>query len=192
MRFSQEIESILQELVDRPLTLQDVLAKTSERGFSLIICLLVLPFMLPMPPGLTGVPATACVLLSLQMAMGRKTPWLPEKIANFTFPRKIVLYLLKSLKKVTNLLEKITRPRLRGIANNPLIWRVNGLFIAWSAFLLMLPVPLTNAIFTAQILLLAVATLEADGLLMCIAYGMTIATTIVFLTAIAAVLQVQI
>jgi hypothetical protein len=192
MRFSQEIESLLQELVDRPLTLQDVLAKTSERGFSLIIGLLVLPFMFPMPPGLTGIPATACMLLSIQMALGRKTPWLPEKIARFSFPRKIVLYLLKSLKKITNLLEKITRPRLRKIAENPLIWRVNGLFIAWSAFLLMLPVPLTNAIFTTQILLLAVATLEADGLLMCIAYGMTIATTIAFMAAIVTVVKIPI
>ncbi len=190
MRFSQEIESLLQELVDRPLTLQDVLTKTSERGFSLIISLLVLPFLFPMPPGLTGIPGAACLLLSIQMAMGRKTPWLPEKIARFTFPRKVIIYLLKSMKKVTNLLEKITRPRLRNIADNPLIWRVNGLFIAWSAFLLMLPVPLTNAIFTTQILLLAVATLEADGLLMCISYGMTIATTIAFFAAIVAVWQI--
>jgi hypothetical protein len=42
----------------------------------------------------------------------------------------------------------------------------------------MLPIPFTNPIPTAGILLLAVATLEADGLLMCVAYGLTIAITL--------------
>jgi hypothetical protein len=41
----------------------------------------------------------------------------------------------------------------------------------------MLPIPFTNPIPTAGMLLLAVATLEADGLLMCIAYGLTIVIT---------------
>jgi hypothetical protein len=196
MRFSQEIESLLQELVGRkeclqhrPLTLQDVLAKTSERGFSVIISILVLPFLLPMPPGVAGAPAMACFLLSMQMAMGRTTPWLPAKIASFTFPHQVIVYLLSSLKKITRLLEWITRPRLPKVAENPLIWRVNGLFVAWSAFLLMLPIPLTNAIFTTQILLLTVATIESDGLLMCVGYGMTIATTFVFFVSISAILS---
>jgi hypothetical protein len=41
----------------------------------------------------------------------------------------------------------------------------------------MLPIPFTNPIPTAGILLLSVATLEADGLLMCMGYGLTLAIT---------------
>ena len=44
----------------------------------------------------------------------------------------------------------------------------------------MSPVPLTNPIPTVGILLLAIATLEADGLMMCIGYGFAGLTTTLF------------
>jgi hypothetical protein len=180
LRFSQDIKSLLERLAERPLSLGDILVETSERGFSLVIALLVLPFLFPMPPGLTGVPGTACLILSVQMAMGRRSPWLPKKIAQFKFPRWFALQLLQNLKRVTRLLEKIVRPRLLGLAQSHYVWRLNGLCISWLALLLISPVPMTNPIPTVGILLLAVATLEADGLLMCISYLFTILITLLF------------
>lgn len=78
------------------------------------------------------------------------------------------------------MLEKITRPRLVRLAESPQIWRLNGVCIAWLTVLLILPIPFTNPIPTVGILLLAVATLEADGLLMCISYGVTALITLFF------------
>ncbi len=180
LRFSQDIKSLLERLAERPLTLGDILAETSERGFSLVIALLVLPFLFPIPPGLTGVPGIACLILSIQMALGRRSPWLPKKIAQFKFPRWFALQLLQNLKRVTRLLEKIVRPRLLGIAESHYVWRLNGLCISWLALLLISPVPMTNPIPTVGILLLSVANLEADGLLMCISYLFTILITLLF------------
>lgn len=180
LRFSQDIKSLLERLAQQPLSLGDILAETSERGFSLVIALVVLPFLFPIPPGLTGVPGTACLILSLQMAMGRRSPWLPKKIASFKFPRWFALQLLQNLKKVTRILEKIVRPRLSRLAESDYIWRLNGLCISWLAILLISPIPMTNPIPTVAILLLAVATLEADGLLMCISYVLTILITLLF------------
>jgi hypothetical protein len=180
LRFSQDIKLLLQRLAEQPLTLGDILAETSERGFSLTIAILVLPFLFPMPPGLTGPFAGACLLLSVQMVLGRRSPWLPKKIANYKFPRLFAQTLLQNLRRVTKVLEKITRPRLMKIAENPLIWRLNGLCISWLAILLILPVPLTNPIPTLGILLLAVANIESDGLLMCVSYIFTALTTLLF------------
>ncbi len=180
LRFSQDIKSLLERLAQQPLSLGDILAETSERGFSLVIALVVLPFLFPIPPGLTGVPGTACLILSIQMAMGRRSPWLPKKIASFKFPRWFALQLLQNLKRVTRILEKIVRPRLSRLAESHYIWRLNGLCISWLAILLISPVPMTNPIPTVAILLLAVATLEADGLLMCISYALTILITLLF------------
>lgn len=180
LRFSQDIKSLLESLAQQPLSLGDILAETSERGFSLVIALVVLPFLFPIPPGLTGVPGTACLILSLQMAMGRRSPWLPKKIASFKFPRWFALQLLQNLKRVTRILEKIVRPRLSRLAESHYIWRLNGLCISWLAILLISPIPMTNPIPTVAILLLAVATLEADGLLMCISYVLTILITLLF------------
>lgn len=181
LRFSHDLTALLERLATRPLTLADVLAETSERGFSLVIGLLVLPFLFPMPPGFTGPLGSGCLILAAQMALGRRSPWLPKRIAQFEFPNWLTQTLLANLQRVTKVVEKITRPRLRHLANNPHIWRINGLCIAWLTVLLILPIPFTNPIPTIGILLLVVAMLEADGLLMCITYGMTIAITIAVL-----------
>jgi hypothetical protein len=180
LRFSQDIKSLLQRLSEQPLTLGDILTETSERGFSLVITLLVLPFLFPMPPGLTSPLGGACLILSLQMVLGRRSPWLPKKIANYQFPSSFAQVLLQNLRRVTKIIEKIARPRLEKVANHPLIWRFNGLCISWLTILLISPVPFTNPIPTVGILLLAIATIEADGLLMCISYVATVLITLIF------------
>lgn len=180
LKFSQDIKFLLQKLAEEPLSLGDILAETSERGFCLVIALLVLPFLFPIPPGLTGPFGGASLILSVQMLLGRRSPWLPQKIAKYKFPRLFIEIVLQNLRKVTRVLEKITRPRLTKIAENPLTWRFNGLCISWLTILLISPVPLTNPIPTVGILLLAVATIESDGLLMCIGYMFTALTTLLF------------
>lgn len=173
LRFSQDIESLLKRLSEEPLTIASILAETSERGFCLVIALLVIPFLFPMPPGLTGIPGMGCILLGMQMALGKRSPWLPRQVAQFQFPKAIATQLLKNIRRVTRILEKITRPRLGRIASNPQIWQFNGLCITWLAILLIAPIPFTNPFPTIGILLLVVAMLESDGLLMCVAYGLT-------------------
>lgn len=177
LRFSQDLESLLKLLSEKPLTLKDILTETSERGFSLVIGLLALPFLLPMPPGLAGPLGFGCLILAIQMAVGRRSPWLPKRVGQFRFPKWLVLNLITNLRRITGFLEKIARPRLRWLAESNHAWHINGVCIAWLAILLMLPIPFTNPIPTVGILLLAIATLESDGLLMCFAYGMTLAIT---------------
>jgi hypothetical protein len=58
------------------------------------------------------------------------------------------------------------------------IWRLNGLCVFWLAFLLILPIPLTNQIPAVGMMLFVLAMLEMDGLLMCIGYGLTITITV--------------
>ncbi len=180
VRFSQEIKFLLQRLAEQPLTIGDILAETSERGFSLVITLLVLPFLFPTPPGLTGPFGAACLILSVQMALGRRSPWLPKRIANYKFPRAVTELLLQNLRRLTKIVEKIARPRLFKIARHPLTWQINGLCISWLAILLMSPIPFTNPFPTIGILFLAIATIEADGLLICVSYLITVLITLLF------------
>jgi hypothetical protein len=180
LKFSQDIKSLLQQLEKQPLSLGDILAETSERGFCLVIALLILPFLFPIPPGLTGPFGGASLILSVQMLLGRRSPWLPRRIAKYKFPRPFVQILLQNLRRVTRILEKITRPRWTKLAENPLTWRFNGLCISWLAILLISPVPLTNPIPTVGILLLTVATIESDGFLMLISYIFTALTSLLF------------
>ncbi|RZM77775.1 exopolysaccharide biosynthesis protein [Leptolyngbya iicbica] len=172
-KFSQEIKTLLEQLAHQPLTLAHVLNETSERGFSLVIGLLVLPFLFPMPPGLTTILGSACLLLSLQMTVGRRSPWLPHRVAQFQFPATLARQLLSNLKRVTRVTERFVRPRLTHLAASSRAWQINGACISWLTVLLMLPIPMTNPIPTLGILLIAIATLEADGLMLCLGYVTT-------------------
>lgn len=180
LKFSQDMECLLKQLTTQSLTIEQILHKTSERGFSIAIGLLVLPFLFPMPPGLSSILGSGCFILAVQMSLGRKTPYLPKKVAKFRFPTKFSIQLLRNLKRVTGVLEKVVRPRWQKITQSSYVWRSNGLCMAWLAVLLMLPVPFTNPLPATGILLLAVATLEGDGLLMCLGYGLTAINTIFF------------
>jgi hypothetical protein len=164
LRFSQDLERLLDKLATKPIAIAEILRQTRRRGFCLVISLLVLPFLLPMPPGLSGVMGLGCFIFGLQMALERKTPWLPRHIARFKFPRSLTRQLLKSCRQITICLEKLVRSRWKQIAHNSYVSRSNGLCIAWLSLLLMLPIPFTNPIPAIAILLLAVATLEGDGL----------------------------
>lgn len=172
-KFSEEIKALLERLISQPLTLSEILVETEERGFSLMIGLLVLPFLFPMPPGFTTILGGGSLLLSAQMALGRRSPWLPKKIGQAQFPQKLAQQMLNPLKRFSRALERIARPRWSGVTQHPQIWRINGLCISWLALLLMSPIPMTNPIPTVGILAFVIATLEEDGLLLCVSYGLT-------------------
>lgn len=181
LKFSQDLETLLRRLLDKPLTLAEIIAETSERGFCLVVGILALPFLFPfIPPGVSTILGSGCLFLGLQMALGRKFPWLPRKIGKFQFPQDFTRQILSNFKKISRKLEKIISPRWLHISDNPLIWQVNGFCIAWLAFLLMLPIPFTNPFPAGLIVILAIASLELDGLLICIAYLLTIVLTFCF------------
>jgi hypothetical protein len=177
LKFSQELKPLIERSATQSVTLAELLAETSEQSFGLVMALLALPFLLPMPPGISTISGSGCILLGLQMLAGWKAPWLPKRIAQMKLPQAFMEKLLKLVQSITKLLEKFVRPRMPWLANNPSIWRINGLCICWLAILLMLPIPLTNPIPTVGILLFVFAMLEADGLLMCVSYGMTFVIT---------------
>lgn len=177
LRFSQELRPLIERSTTQSVTLAELLAETSEQSFGLVMALLALPFLLPMPPGVSMISGSGCILLGLQMLAGWKAPWLPKRIAQMKFPQAFMEKLLKVVQSITKLLEKFVRPRMPWLTNNPSIWRINGLCICWLAILLMLPIPFTNPIPTVGILLFVFAMLEADGLLMCVSYGMTFVIT---------------
>jgi hypothetical protein len=177
LKFSQELKPLIERSATQSVTLAELLAETSEQSFGLVMALLALPFLLPMPPGVSVVSGSGCILLGLQMMAGWKAPWLPKRVANLKLSPAFMGQLLKVVQSITKLLEKFVRPRMPWLVNNSSIWRINGLCICWLAVLLMLPIPLTNPIPTVGILLFVFAMLEADGLLMCISYGMTLVIT---------------
>jgi len=72
------------------------------------------------------------------------------------------------------------RPRMQLLLHQPLANVYTGLLLVFLGFLLSLPIPLTNYLFGALMLLFALAMLERDGLLMLVAWFGGTASVAVF------------
>ncbi|MGJ3250505.1 MAG: exopolysaccharide biosynthesis protein [Elainellaceae cyanobacterium] len=52
-----------------------------------------------------------------------RSPWLPQRVAQFQFPSTLARQILRNLKQVTRLTERFVHPRLTRSADSPHIWQ---------------------------------------------------------------------
>lgn len=135
-----------------------------ERSFGMILLLLGL---LAIMPGISVFAGLLLLAIGFQMMMMREVPILPRVIADRTFPIHRVAQLIERVSPVIVALEKIIRPRW----HTPFVVtkRIVGVIVLLLAITLFMPVPLSNVIPGAVIMLIAVAYLEEDGILLGIA-----------------------
>lgn len=145
-----------------------------RRAFGMLLLLATLPAFIPIPIGgvLSG---PLAMLLAAQLLIGLRRPWLPGFIARrgpkrhtlARFERIVAPWLLR--------LERLVRPRLAGVLDHRLASTFTGLLLLVLGLLLSLPIPFTNYLLGALILLFALALLERDGAMMLVAWGAGIA-----------------
>ena len=150
-----------------------------RRAFGLLLLLATLPAFIPIPIG-GALSGPLVVLLALQLLIGLRRPWLPGFIARrgptrqtlARFERIVAPWLLR--------LEHLVRPRLAGMLDHRVSSAFTGLLLVVLGALLSLPIPFTNYLLGALILLFALALLERDGAMMIVAWSagiIAIATT---------------
>ena len=80
-KFSDELQDWLQ--ADGPKTVGALGDAFEERGFAVTILLLMFLPALPIPTGgITHVFEVITIIIALQMALGRRTLWLPQRFKN--------------------------------------------------------------------------------------------------------------
>jgi hypothetical protein len=108
--FSDELERWLQS--DDPKTLGALTAAFEERSFAVTILLLMFVPALPAPTGgVTHVFEAITVLLAAQLLIGRRTIWLPERVARRelgeTMTGRAIPFVLRWVRRV----ERFSHPR---------------------------------------------------------------------------------
>lgn len=155
------------------LKLGEVLTGLGRRAFGMLLFLAVPPAFIP---GVAGVISSPIVILvGLQLMAGMRKPWLPKFLATRGPHRHVLIRFDKWFSPWLARLEKIIRPRLTFMLDHRLISMLTGLMLVLLGVLLALPIPLTNGMFGAVLLLYALALLERDGLLMLAAWALGIA-----------------
>ncbi|MFI5355661.1 MAG: exopolysaccharide biosynthesis protein [Desulfobaccales bacterium] len=139
------------------ITLGELLDAAGEQTYGLLVLLLSLPNLIPgLNLGFAPVGGAGLMALGTQLAWGRPHPWVPRRIRAQPIHKGRIKDALATFET------QLSRFRWRGAVRRPLSHWWMGLSIAWTGFLLFLPVPLPfgNQLPAAILCLLGAALLE--------------------------------
>ncbi|MGD9980558.1 MAG: exopolysaccharide biosynthesis protein [Hyphomonadaceae bacterium] len=106
---------------EREITVGDVLSAAGRRTFGPLLLLIGLFSISPatIVPGMTWFAACLTLLLSLQLALGAKRPWLPPSLLRVSVPRDTIHAGAESMRKWARRVDSVLQPRLILLSEPP-------------------------------------------------------------------------
>lgn len=180
----QGMRAVIDALCDgdpgEQLALRELVVDLGRSTFGVLLFVSTLPAFIPIP-GLAGaLSGPLVVLVGLHLLILLRKPWLPDFIARRGPQRSTLIRFDRISDRWLRWLEKVVRPRLLGMIDHPVATVLTGLQLVLLGILLALPIPFTNFLFGALLLLYALALLERDGVLMLISWGAGMVAIYVF------------
>jgi hypothetical protein len=165
----------MHELLDRApgasVPLGWVIEQLGERSFGLLMFLLAL---IALVPGLSGFIGVLLMVPAFQMIMARRVPVLPRFIARREIPTQRLGRLIGRMVPLLRRAEKLFRPRWPTPFETTR--RVVGVVIMLLGVTLIEPIPFSHIIPSLVIMLVALAYLEEDGVMLCVALVVALAS----------------
>ncbi|MEX1826065.1 exopolysaccharide biosynthesis protein [Luteibacter sp. CQ10] len=156
------------------ITVDELLEPLKRRAFGFLLLLLAIPNFIPVPLGIGGVMGVLVVALGLEMLVGLEHPWVPGFLKRRTLSRDGLLRFLDRIEPMTRRLERVCKPRLQRLTRSPFTFVSGGIMIL-IGLLLALPIPFTNYVFGAMLIVFAFALVERDGGLLIAVWATTLA-----------------
>ncbi len=169
------LSAILLEICDDPdptVTVGEIVHRFGRRAFGALLFFFSAPNWLPLPPGSSTFLALPLVLLTPQVAVGVRGPWLPRFIDDREMKRPDLAKGIRKLVPTLQRVEKVSRPRLLWMFG-PIGDRVIGLTAFLLSLVLLLPIPLGNMAPAAAIAAFGLAMVQRDGVLALIGYAIS-------------------
>jgi hypothetical protein len=142
------------------------MSRIAERGFGMLLVLLALPTLVPvLPPGSAATIGLIYTFIGFQMLLGRKYPWLPQRIRNYRLSENAAQKLRERGVSFFKNLERFSRARWP-FMETALMLRLVALTIILMGFILFTPLPFMNTIPALAVMLLGTGLLNRDGLLL--------------------------
>lgn len=174
----EDILLLQEKCKNSSISIGEILNILSEKGQSLIILILSLPFCQPLQiPGLSTPFGLAIAYIGLKMTFG-KYAWLPKGILE----KSVTPHTLQKItEKIFWLLKKLKGwiyPRLSWLCYNPSVHIFNGLLVSVLGILLALPLPtpFSNLMVAWSILFIGLGLLKDDGVFILIGYFVSLFT----------------
>lgn len=143
------------------LTFSDLIAAMGPQAHRLLILMLTLLNMIPGPPGFGGTIAWTTFAVALAMVLNRPIR-LPGIIGRRRLPLKPLLLASEQVARVTAIIARFSRPRLRWLTGAALTVPY-GLFAMLISVAMTIPIPFVNAVPNVGLCVLAFSMLNRDG-----------------------------
>jgi len=161
------------------LTLRSVLDALGERAFALMMLLLALPNCIPMVPPIPLVCGLLIAFLAAQMIAGRRSPWLPRVLLEWSIDRGDAARVVERARPFIQRLERVLAERAVTLTVSPGL-RVVAVALFVFALALLVAAPIIGQIpLGIAIALTGIGVTERDGWVVLIglavgAFGMAI------------------
>ncbi|MGL5874292.1 MAG: exopolysaccharide biosynthesis protein [Xenococcaceae cyanobacterium] len=166
---SQLLLDILEQQQGEKVYFRNLLLGLGDRAFGWTLFICSLPEALPLPiAGVSAIIGIPLVLVSGQLVLGFRKPWLPKWIGDRSFKRKDFEKIVRKSLPYLNKVEHLIRPRWEFMIS-PAIERLLGVIIFILAIVITLPIPFGNFLPAIVVVLISLGILEKDG--MAIAIG---------------------
>lgn len=172
---SQLLSHIVDDHDGDRLSLSELAARLGDRSWGGLLLIFAAINILPLPPGATTITGIPLVLLTVQMAAGRTTPWFPARIDRRGVTKSELMKLIAKLLPWERRIERVLKPRLTALTNHHAA-RVIGIVSFLLSVILWLPIPLGNHAPAITMTLFAAALIYRDGLLVMLGVLATLAS----------------
>ena len=143
-----------------------------------VLFVLTLPVLLPLPPGVSMLLALPLLMVSPQIALGRRELWMPAVLSRRTFKREQLVKLLHRVLPPLKKVEKRVHPRL-GFLTGAMGARLVGVVCTLIALVLVLPIPFANLLPAVALATFALGLSRRDGLVVLAGYGLVALAVVV-------------
>jgi len=166
-RLSQELTSYCFAQQAPPyIQLADLLRITQQRIFGFLFVIIALPSALPIPaPGYSIPFGIVMFFLAIQLMIGAKEPWLPQRVRKYQLELPQVQQIVTKGIPWLQRLESIARPRLSYLCTSALGRVILGSAIALMSLSMMIPIPGTNTLPAMSIFVMGFGLQEDDGVI---------------------------
>lgn len=172
---SASLDHLLKDHEEDSISLSTILATMGDKSFGLLLMLLSLPSALPVPATGYSTPfGIIMMILGFQMLLGKHIPWIPQFAFKKSIGKGLVQKMVSAADWFLKKIEHLIKPRLSLFCGKGGHVFLGGLVIIM-AFLMALPIPLTNTAPAMVIFLIGIALSEEDGLLALLAMIISIA-----------------
>ncbi|MEO0991878.1 MAG: exopolysaccharide biosynthesis protein, partial [Pseudomonadota bacterium] len=161
---SDRLDQLAKDAAGDAVSLDWILGQLHERAFGLFLLVLALPCCIPFLYGIPQIVSLPLMFVSVQILMGRQTPWLPEKMAARTVSVEGLHSLARRAGPWLRRIEAVSRPRQTQLTRAPLD-RIVGLALVLFSASILVPLPGTNTVPGFAVVIVSMGLLQRDGLL---------------------------